>query len=196
MTMTTRKRPVPPPSGARDGETAEATVGKAPRRRLAWCGAVVGAAILSFLGYGLSGGWAGTSGSEASATVPPAVARSANATTARGVVKMLGCSGKTVYKPATFVVTCADGNTMLTETHWTSWTAAAATGRTRFGLNLCNPYCAASKMSFFPHSTVRLWRPVSTKHGRLFSEMRVVYVLHGKTKVLAFSWLGDPSFLK
>lgn len=109
-------------------------------------------------------------------------------------VKVLTCGGKTVVKPSTFIISCADANTELTATHWTSWTARSATGTTRFGLNLCNPYCAASKFSFFPGSTVRLSAPVIAKHGRLFSKLTVTYKLHGKTKTLGFSWSGDPSF--
>jgi hypothetical protein len=56
------------------------------------------------------------------------------------------------------------------------------------------PYCAASKMSYFPKSTVRLTDPVTTKHGRLFSSLVVHYQLKGKSKVFSFSWKGDPSF--
>jgi hypothetical protein len=67
-------------------------------------------------------------------------------------------------------------------------------GTTRFALNLCTPYCAASKMSYFPHSTVRLTRPVATKHGRLYSRLVVHYLLKGKATTFSFSWSGDPSF--
>jgi hypothetical protein len=56
------------------------------------------------------------------------------------------------------------------------------------------PYCAASKMSYFPKSTVRLTDPVTTKHGRLFSSLVVRYELEGKSKAFNFSWKGDPSF--
>ncbi len=100
----------------------------------------------------------------------------------------------TVVRPTSFVITCADGNASLTATHWSTWSASGAVGTTRFALNLCTPYCAASKMSYFPHSTVRLTRPVATKHGRLYSRLVVHYLLKGKATTFSFSWSGDPSF--
>jgi len=109
---------------------------------------------------------------------------------------MLTCAGKTVVKPVGFVISCADANSELTATHWTSWNARGAVGTTRFGLNLCIPYCAASRMSYFPRSTVRLSAPVPTKHGRLFSKLVVAYRLHGKTRKFDFSWVGIPAFAK
>ena len=124
----------------------------------------------------------------------PSVASTHDPASASPEVKILACNGKTVFEPRAFVISCADGNSELTATHWTTWTAKGATGTTRFGLNLCDPYCAASKISFFPGSTVRLSAPRSTKHGRLFSDLVVTYVLHGKHKTVNFSWTGDPSF--
>ncbi|HUY29971.1 MAG TPA: hypothetical protein VMV02_03125 [Acidimicrobiales bacterium] len=112
------------------------------------------------------------------------------------VVRMLTCAGKPVLKPVNFVISCADANSELTATHWTRWTAKEAVGTTRFGLNLCNPYCAASKISYFPKSTVRLSAPVQTKHGRLFSKLVVTYKLHGKARRFPFSWAGIPAFAK
>lgn len=109
-------------------------------------------------------------------------------------VKLLTCSNAKVFKPATFVISCADANAELTATHWSTWNATSAAGTTRFALNLCVPYCAASKMSYFPKSTVRLTDPVTTKHGRLFSSLVVRYQLKGKSKTFSFSWKGDPSF--
>lgn len=118
----------------------------------------------------------------------------ANHPAAATPAKILTCRGKTVVKPKNFVIACADANAQLTATHWASWTAWSATGTTKFALNLCKPYCAASKISFFPRSKVRLFAPVNAKHGRLFSKLTVSYKLHGKTKTFTFSWSGDPSF--
>jgi len=109
-------------------------------------------------------------------------------------VKLLTCTNTKVFKPATFVISCADANSQLTATHWSTWNATSATGTTRFALNLCVPYCAASKMSYFPKSTVRLTDPVNTKHGRLFSSLVVRYRLKGKWKTFSFSWKGDGGF--
>jgi hypothetical protein len=109
-------------------------------------------------------------------------------------VKLLSCTNSTVVKPRQFVITCADANTLLTKTHWTSWTTTGAVGTTRFGMNLCTPDCAASPISYFSNSTVHLSKPVATKQGRLFSSLVVRYKQNGKSKVYSFSWRGDPSF--
>ena len=120
---------------------------------------------------------------------------SAGATPAKSpAVKILTCDGATLAKPSNFVISCADANAALTNTHWTTWNSRGATGITRFALNLCNPYCAASPISYFLKSTVRLSAPVMTKHGRLFSKLVVRYIYRGKAKAFSFSWAGDPSF--
>jgi hypothetical protein len=113
---------------------------------------------------------------------------------APATVKLLTCTGKTVSEPATFVISCADGNAELTATKWSNWSATSATGVTLFGLNLCTPDFAASSITFFPDSKVRLSAPEVTKHGRLYSSMVVRYKLHGKSETFSFSWKGDPSF--
>jgi len=110
--------------------------------------------------------------------------------------ELWSCTNRAVLKPRVFTITCADGYILLSATHWTRWSPTVAEGTTTFAMNLCVPYCAASKMSYFPRSSVRLFAPVSTSHGRLFSRLAVTYKLHGKTKAFTFSWSGDPSFTK
>jgi hypothetical protein len=110
-------------------------------------------------------------------------------------VGLYSCSGKVVSRPQTFIITCADAYTQLTATKWTAWSSTSASGSTRFAMNLCRPSCVASKMSYFPKSTVRLLDPIHTKaHGWLFSKLVVTYRLDGKNKVFDFSWEGDPAF--
>jgi hypothetical protein len=104
------------------------------------------------------------------------------------------CANRVVVKPANFTITCADGYTLLSATHWTTWTAIRAAGTTTFGENFCTPDCAASKITDFPKSTVVLSAPEKTAHGTLFSRLVVRYVLHGAHKTFSFSWSGDPSF--
>lgn len=122
----------------------------------------------------------------------PAPARVAQAV---AVPRAFTCKGTTVVKPKTFVISCADANSELTKTTWKTWTRTAATGTTDFGLNLCKPYCAASKISFFPKSAVRFSVPVHTKHhGLLFSLLVVTYEIQGHTKHFTMSWKGVPDF--
>ena len=106
------------------------------------------------------------------------------ASAATPLPRLLGCGGKPLLRPVgTVVLSCADANSELRATRWTSWSRTSATGVTDLGLNLCNPNCASSRMTFFPHSRVRLSRVQQTKLGPLFSRATVTYVLHGRTKV-------------
>ena len=99
------------------------------------------------------------------------------------VPRLLSCAGKPLLRPAGVVVlSCADANSELRGTAWSSWDRSGAVGITDFGLNLCEPNCAASRMTFFPHSRVRLTGAKKTSHGLLFTRATITYVLHGKTK--------------
>jgi hypothetical protein len=118
-----------------------------------------------------------------------AAALAGAASAAAPLPRLLGCDGKPLLRPTgTVVLACADANSELRATHWTSWGRTSAVGTTELGLNLCNPNCASSRMSFFPHSRVRLSAVKQTKLGPLFSRVTVTYVLHGKTR----TFVGYP----
>jgi hypothetical protein len=156
------------------------------RRRLAWFGAALVVVAAGALGLGMKSNAIGS---------PPKVPGAITVSVAKSVTtKILTCAGISAIKPSNFVITCADSNTELTQTHWSTWTASGATGTTRFAMNLCKPYCAASPMSYFPDSVVRLSAPETTKHGTFFSMLLVTYKLHGKVTKYSFSWKDDPSF--
>ena len=125
-------------------------------------------------------------------TLPVALCAAAFATAASAsapLPRLLDCGGKPLLRPAGIVVlACADGNSELRSTRWTSWTGAGAVGVTDLGLNLCDPNCASSRMRFFPHSRVRLSDLKRTKLGRLFTRVSVTYVMHGKTR----TFVGYP----
>ena len=124
-----------------------------------------------------------------------ALPASSGASTSRTTTpKILTCTNTTVSRPSNFVISCADAGAALTKTHWSTWNAMGATGTTTFALNLCTPYCAASPISHFVGSTVRLSAPVTTKRGRLFSKLVVRYIEHGKAHTFSFSWTGEPRF--
>jgi hypothetical protein len=155
------------------------------RRRLRYLSAAL---LVLAVGALASSVWANAIGS------PRAVSGRAIPLVAKGgEVKMLACSGSPVVKPRSFIISCADAGARLTDTHWSNWGPSEASGTTRFALNLCMPYCAASPISYFPASTVRLSAPVTTKHGTFFSKLVVRYRLHGRAKIFAISWKGDPS---
>lgn len=106
-------------------------------------------------------------------------------------VKVITCTGAPVVRPSTLIITCADANTLLTATHWSTWNAKGAAGTTRFGMNLCTPYCAASPITYFPHSTVSLSAPLTSHHATYFSQLVVHYVTGSSRKTFDFSWRGS-----
>ncbi|WP_298210900.1 hypothetical protein [Ferrimicrobium sp.] len=157
------------------------------RRRLIWAGFFV--LLLAMIGYGAYGERQALNGQQKAkdSKATPVVDRS---------IGVLTCKDTTVVEPKSFVISCADGNTMLTKTRWIRWGRDGAAGTTDFAINLCNPSCFASRMSFFPGSMVLLSRPMTTQHGILFSEMVVRYRVDGKLATFPMSWKGEPAFEK
>ena len=97
-----------------------------------------------------------------------------------GSPKLLSCAGRPLIKPTgTVVLSCADGNSAIEQTHWSTWSAGGATGTTDFGVNLCTPTCVASRMRFFPRSSVRLVGAKRTSRGLLFTRAVITYTFHG-----------------
>jgi hypothetical protein len=156
------------------------------RRKLRWITVLFAMALTAGVVAGVTYG-AGGSTARGHASVPPLALASA---------KVLTCQGTDVARPRTFIVTCADAYTQLTKTTWSSWNSAGAVGTTTFARNLCNPYCAASKMTYYPNSVVHFSKPVTTKHGTLFSLLTVRYLSAGTDRLFRFSFTGDPSFTK
>lgn len=104
---------------------------------------------------------------------------------------VLNCKGRAQTRPrGAFVLACADGNALIEHTSWSAWTAKEAKGTTTFGLNLCKPYCAASSVSFFPHSAVRLYAARETTSGPVFTRAKILYELHGKRRSFTARLLG------
>jgi hypothetical protein len=117
----------------------------------------------------------------AAATV--AAAGGSAAAAANPTPRLLSCAGAKLLRPAgTVVLSCADGNSELKATRWSTWGASEASGKTDFGVNLCTPTCVSSRMRFFPDSTVRLLDPKRTAKGPLFSRAVITYTLKGAKK--------------
>ena len=155
------------------------------RRRLRWLSLFVAIIVTAGVASGIAYATTSSSG-KAGHGSPAALAASSDA-------KVLTCQGTDVIRPRTLVVTCADAYTQLTDTHWTTWTSSIAVGTTTFAMNLCKPYCTASKMSYFPNSAVQFSSPVMTKRGHVFSLLVVHYVSAGHSHVFRFNFKGDPS---
>jgi hypothetical protein len=78
------------------------------------------------------------------------------------------------YKPAHYVLTCADGNTQIKHVSYSSWTAQEAFGHGTYFYNTCSPSCADGTFKHHP-VTLSLGR-ARTVHGvRLFTRMYVSY---------------------
>jgi hypothetical protein len=156
------------------------------RRRLRWAaGFAVSASTVALIVSAAAGAFGSVN--------RPRPSPSGRAIARMSDVAVLSCSNVPATRPISFVISCADGNAEITSTKWSSWSATGAAGTTRFAINLCNPYCAASPVSYFPGSTVTLSAPVHTKKGAFFSKMVVTYFLHGKKATFPFSWIGDPA---
>lgn len=115
------------------------------------------------------------------------LAPAAVATTAAGAAPatpaLLSCSGTRLVRPAgTVVLSCADANSELRSTSWQSWSASGARGVTDFGINLCTPTCVASRIRFFPDSTIKLSGATHTSKGLLFTRAVITYMLDGKRR--------------
>ena len=123
---------------------------------------------------------AGTASAATGSTVP------ANVAAAPALPALLSCGGSRLVRPTgTVVLACADANTEISRTHWHTWRAASATGTTDFGVNLCTPSCVASRIRFFPDSTIRLLGAERTRHGLVFSRAEITYVLGGVHRTFA-----------
>jgi hypothetical protein len=97
--------------------------------------------------------------------------------------RLLTCSGKAVFKPASYVIFCADANGILEKIEWLSWGTASAHARATYSANNCRPNCAAGKFVNYA-ATATLSAPKRTKYGVLFSELLVRYESGGKAKLL------------
>jgi hypothetical protein len=77
-------------------------------------------------------------------------------------------------KPAGFVVSCADSNSLAKDLAWSKWGTTAATARGAFTWNVCKPYCAASKTWAKSAATFTLSDMVhTTKYGWVFEALTV-----------------------
>ena len=105
------------------------------------------------------------------------------ASTARPRVPgVMQCTGKVQVRPGSYVLSCADANTMVEKIVWQSWTAKVATAHGVYSFNDCTPTCVAGKFHSDP-AVLTLRNPVVTKHGWLFTRAVVVYRANSKRSV-------------
>jgi hypothetical protein len=68
------------------------------------------------------------------------------------------CQNHAVVEPATYILTCADYGSFLTNLSWTGWTGEQATATGVHELNDCTPDCADGKFHDYP-AIITFWRP-------------------------------------
>ena len=97
---------------------------------------------------------------------------SASATTAHSAAPSVSarmvvfdCPGqaKPLVEPRSFILTCADANSVLGKLSWTSWTPGVASATGVLEENDCTPYCAAGHFHSFP-ALVILWGDTAVKN--------------------------------
>ena len=111
--------------------------------------------------------------------------------TSPAIPSVLTCSGKTVVKPSSYVLACADANTYFNSVHWTSWGSKSATATATFVENNCAPTCAGGKFLKYP-AKLTLSQPKSTKLGLLFSVVNYSYTVSAST-TLPLTTLSEAS---
>jgi hypothetical protein len=87
------------------------------------------------------------------------------------------CPGQhALVRPKTFVLACADGNSLVDRLAWTSWTPGLASARGTLVQNDCMPYCAAGHFHRYP-ALVVLWGSKAVKNHpgeRRYTELTLI----------------------
>lgn len=113
-----------------------------------------------------------------SSTAPssPAPSSTAPSPVAASTV-VFDCLGHGQVEPTSYILTCADANSVLGHLTWTDWTAQQAVAAGVHEINNCTPNCAEGKFINYP-AVVTLWRsePVPGHPGeRYFTKITVRY---------------------
>jgi hypothetical protein len=82
-----------------------------------------------------------------------------------------------MVRPKSFVLACADGNSLLGKLTWTSWTPGLASAKGTLVQNDCTPYCAAGHFHRYP-ALVVLWGSKAIGHGQ-HAYTRLTQILTG-----------------
>jgi hypothetical protein len=75
-------------------------------------------------------------------------------------------------RPHRIFIACGDGSLLLRVRHYRTWGANEAVGRGAVWANDCDPNCADGTFHRTP-ARIRLFRPVSTPQGEVFSRAAV-----------------------
>ncbi|HEV2426712.1 MAG TPA: hypothetical protein VGS61_00665 [Acidimicrobiales bacterium] len=100
----------------------------------------------------------------------------------------VGCEANAHVRPAQVILSCADDNSYFGSIHWTTWTAASATGTGQFMLNSCTPNCATSRV--VDRGAVRLVAsdPTSSAGRFAFIRLRATRLSTHRSVTLTWAW--------
>jgi hypothetical protein len=74
------------------------------------------------------------------------IAHAVGAASANTLPRVIECHGMpAMFKPTIFTLECGDGNTVIRNITWSSWTSKSAKGSGNFWVNLCKPSCVYGK---------------------------------------------------
>ncbi len=88
---------------------------------------------------------------------------------------IVNCAGKTVTKPTSIVITCADAGVAINKIKWSSWDLNAAKGSGVLSWNTCLPKtCVAGVTVKYPVS-ITLGGVASAPNLNVFSKVEVAF---------------------
>jgi hypothetical protein len=141
------------------------------RRLIAAAGAIAAAGLGLGLGFGLTA--AASPAGQAVSPAGQAVSPASKASPASEPVAV-NCLDKAQVQPGSYVLTCADANTVLTRLAWTSWTSRLASATGTLSQNDCIPYCAAGHLHDYPVLVV-FWGSAPYHGAARYTEATLIF---------------------
>jgi len=123
--------------------------------------------------------------------ISPANAASAAPSTSANTNYIVNCAGKTVTKPASIVITCADAGVSINKIKWETWDLNAAKGTGTLSWNTCLPKtCVAGVTVKYPVK-ITLGGVASSPSLNVFSQINVAFPKGGPASLEAGSYTLD-----
>jgi len=93
---------------------------------------------------------------------------------------LVTCTGRSVTRPSSFVLACADGTASLARLHWKTWGPSRATARGVFNRDDCRPDCVRGRFAHYAARVVADDVARSTGAARIFTRIVVGWVAGGR----------------
>jgi len=123
--------------------------------------------------------------------ISPANAASATPSASATTNYIVNCAGKTVTKPTSIVITCADAGVSINKIKWASWDLNAAKGTGILSWNTCLPKtCVAGVTVKYPVA-ITLGGVASGPSLSVFSKVNVAFPKGGPASLETGSYTLD-----